>query len=201
MAWSFPVGRVFGIAIRLHVTFVLLLALFASAGLLGWVMMVFGCVLIHELAHSVTAKRHGLQVEEIVLLPIGGVSRIRNLGDDPRLEALVAAVGPLSSLGLAVAAALAATAFGVGLLPPAVSSGGFLARLAWLNLLLAGFNILPAIPMDGGRVLRALLSLRHDPDTATRIAATVSRGLAGAMFVAGLLFDVWLVLIAGFVYL
>ena len=201
MKWSIPVGRVFGIGVRLHVTFVLLLVLFASAGMLTWLVMAFSCVLAHELAHSVTAKRHGAAVEEIVLLPIGGVSRIRHLGDDPRLEARVAAVGPLTSVGLAVAAALVATVLGVGLFPPDMYRGALLARLAWFNLFLGGFNLIPALPMDGGRLLRALLSLRHDPETATRVAAHVGRVIAGAMFGVGIFLNVWLVFIAVFVYL
>jgi stage IV sporulation protein FB len=201
IAWSFPVGRILGIPIRLHVTFVFLLVLFAAAGSLPWLVMAFACVLLHELAHSVTAKRHGAEVAEIILLPIGGASRIRNLGDDPRVEALVTAVGPLTSLGLAGAAALVATALGQELFPPGLHSGGFLARIAWFNLLVGGFNLIPAFPMDGGRLLRALLSRRHDPETATRIAATVGRAIAGAMFAIGVFFNVWLVLIAVFVYL
>ena len=200
MMWSVPVGRILGIGIRLHVTFVLLLVLFASSGTLGWLVLVFGCVLVHELAHSVTARRRGADVEEIVLLPIGGVSRIRNLSDDPRVEAWVAAVGPLASIGLAAGTALVALALRVDLLPADLYGGNVLARLTWFNLLLGGFNLLPAFPMDGGRVLRAVLALRYDPETATRVAAAIGRAIAGALFVAGLYVDAWLLFIAVFVY-
>lgn len=199
--WSFPVGRLFGIAIRVHATFLLVLLLVATAGTLGWLVLIFACVVVHELAHSILARRNGAEVDEILLFPLGGVSKIRNLGDDPRVEAWVAAVGPLASMALAGVAALAATVAGVELLPPDLYGGAILARLAWFNLLLGAFNLLPAFPMDGGRLFRALLTLRLGPDRATRVAAVVARGLAGGMFVAGLYMSVWLVFIAGFVYL
>jgi Zn-dependent protease len=199
--WSFPLTRVSGIEIRLHIGFVAILVLFALAGSLTWVVLAFTCVVIHELAHSVVARNRGAEVDSILLLPIGGVSKIRHLASDARAEALVAAVGPLASLGLAAASALLAVLLRQALLPVDLYHGPLAHRLAWFNLLLAGFNLLPAFPMDGGRLLRALLTLRYGDERATRVAARLGRGLAAVMFVGGMYWNFWLVLIAVFVYL
>jgi Zn-dependent protease len=193
--------RVSGVEIRLHVSFVAVLVLFTLAGALTWMVLAFTCVVIHELAHSVVARKRGAEVDSILLLPIGGVSRIRNLESDARAEAVVAGVGPLTSLGLAAASALAAVLLGQALLPVDLYDGPLLHRLTWFNLILAGFNLVPALPMDGGRLLRALLALRYGDDRATRMAARLGRSLAGAMLVTGLLWNLWLVFVALFVYL
>jgi Zn-dependent protease len=198
--WSLPLGRLFGIEIRLHITFAFVAGTFASAGLAGWLVLLFACVVAHELAHGVTARRHGGEVDEIILLPIGGISRLRNLPDDPRIEARVAAAGPLTSVALAVAFALAALASGTELFPPRLSGGSLVARLAWFNLMLGGFNLVPAFPMDGGRLLRSIIAFGHDPETATRIAASVGRVFAAGFFVLGVVVNPWLILIAVFIF-
>jgi Zn-dependent protease len=209
--WSFVVARIAGIDIRVHVTFLFLVALFAAAApdpgvggvaaSVGWLLVVFASVVVHELAHSLTARRRGGQVHEILLFPLGGISKLERLPESPRDEFAIAIVGPLTSLALGVGAGLLCLAFGPSLLPIDLIAGPWLARIAWLNLILGAFNLLPAFPLDGGRVLRALLERRHDLLTATRIATRVGHALAGMLIVIGVLADVWLALIGIFVYL
>ena len=208
---SIPLGRVAGIQVRLHPTFLLLVLLVVMAGSaeegpgtaaqLGWLALVFSCVLFHELAHSLVARRRGMRVQGITLLPIGGVSSIEALPEHPRDELVVAAAGPLSSLGLAAGFALVTALTGGALLPPALTVGDLSARMAWFNLVLACFNLLPAFPMDGGRVLRAWLERRMTLVDATARAASTGRTAALLMAAAGVLWNPWLVLIAVFVYL
>ena len=207
---SFPVARVAGIEVRVHFTFLILVALFAAAApepgvaaafvSVGWLLSVFACVVIHEFSHCVVARRRGGQVHEILLFPLGGVSKLDRLPERPADEFAVAIAGPLMSLALAGAFAVVALTKGDALLPIDVLRGAWFARLAWLNLLLAGFNLLPAFPLDGGRVYRSLLERHADLETATRKATRVGHGFAVALIVAGLLFDIWLVLIGFFVY-
>jgi Zn-dependent protease len=208
--WSVRVARVAGIDVRVHVTFLLLVALFGlaapepgvlgAAQSIGWLLAVFSCVVVHEFAHSLVARRRGGEVHEILLFPLGGVSKLDRLPESPGDELAIAIAGPLASIGLALTAAALALVTGGSLFPPDLLTGGWLERLAWLNLLLAGFNLLPAFPLDGGRVLRALLERRMDLEAATRAAARVGHGLALTLVAAGVLFDVWLVLIGIFVY-
>jgi Zn-dependent protease len=207
---SASIGHVFGIDIRVHATFVLLVALFAlaysgpgepgvAAGL-AWLAVIFACVLIHELAHSLVARRRGAVVREIVLLPIGGVSKLERLPESPAAEFAIAIAGPLASLAIAVAAAAASAAAGQPLLPIDLFDGAILPRIAWFNLIIGGFNLLPAFPLDGGRVFRALLERRYDLETATRRSARVGRVFAVLLIAVGVLFNFWLVLIGLFVY-
>lgn len=208
---SLPIARIAGIQIRVHATFLLLVFLFAAAASgpegpgpiagLAWLALIFACVVAHELAHSLVARHRGGVVREIVLLPIGGVSKMERLPESPRDEFAVAIAGPAMSIGIAVAAGLASVATGQPLLPIDLLDGGILHRLAWLNLILGGFNLLPAFPLDGGRVFRSLLERRLDLETATRRAARLGRALAIVLGVIGLLFNLWLVVIAVFVYL
>jgi stage IV sporulation protein FB len=200
------VGRVAGIEIRVHPTFWILVALAAVGGFgppvraLAWLGLLFASVTLHELAHSLVARRRGIPVEGIVLLPIGGVSEMARLPDRPRDELAVAVAGPAASVGVAAVLLALASASGAGAFPPGLVAGPLLRRLGWTNLLLAGFNLLPAFPLDGGRVLRALLAGRMGLEAATRAAAAVGRRIAVALGVAGLLFEPWLVFIAVFVY-
>jgi len=208
--WSFPLGRVLGVEIRVHASFFLLVALFAfastgpgGAGLLSgmsWLVVLFACVVVHELAHCVVGQARGAVVRDIVLLPIGGMSRLERLPARPEDEFAMAAAGPLASVLLGVGAAMVAVAVGVALLPIDLATGSLLARLSWVNLMLAAFNLLPAFPLDGGRMLRALLERRHGKAVATRRAASVGRVVAVAMIATGCFFDVWLVIIGAFVY-
>lgn len=210
MRWSMPLVEVAGITIRLHVTFVLLLALVAASAAsegasavaeVGWVVALFACVVIHELAHALVARSKGVEVHEIDLLPIGGVSRLGHIPEDWREEAAIAAAGPAASVAVGLLALVAAAARHHPVLPPTLVAGPILVRLGWVNLMLAGFNLLPAFPMDGGRVLRALLERSRPRVLATHQAAAVSRLLAAGMIVVGLGANVWLVAIGIFVLL
>jgi Zn-dependent protease len=206
--WSVPLVSISGVTIRVHVTFlalVLLVALTAgesgesALAAAGWLVVLFACVVVHELAHSFVARSKGVAVHEIDLLPIGGVSRMERLPDSWRDESAIAAAGPIASVTLAMLAFALAAAAGLPLLPPSVWEGPLLVRVAWANVLLAGFNLLPAFPLDGGRVFRALLERDRSRVEATRQAAGVSRVLAGGMVGLGVLFNFWLVVIGLFV--
>jgi Zn-dependent protease len=208
---SIRVARIGGIDIRMHWTFLVLVILVVwvnissgastvGVGLL-WITAVFASVLVHEYAHCIVARRRGAVIEDILLLPIGGLSQLKKMPERPADEFAIAIIGPLTSLGLAALAAAGGLAFGAHLWPPTLFAGSWLARLAWLNALLGGFNLLPALPMDGGRVLRAMLERRHDRFTATRQAGRIARILAVVMIVGGVFYDFWFAFIGIFVYL
>jgi Zn-dependent protease len=207
---SLKIGSVGRVPIRVHWSFSLLLLLLAydNSGLpssrllwtLLWVGALFASVTVHELAHCAVARRRGLAVKSIILLPIGGVSQISGLGASPRTERDVAIAGPLASAGLGIACGLLALSVGGRLWPPALLAGSWFTRLAWLNLTLAAFNLLPALPMDGGRVLRAVLAQKGGTARATSIAATVAQAVGAGMIAFGVLApDWWLLVIGAFV--
>ena len=208
--WSFGVGRISGIEIRVHYTFFLLVPLFALAGSapegpgvaasLLWLVLIFACVVVHELAHCLVGRPRGAVVHEIVLLPIGGVSKLEHLPETPSDELAMAIAGPAASVGLAALAGAAALLAHDALLPIELFGGSLLAGLFWFNLIIAAFNLLPAFPLDGGRVFRALLERRYDLEHATRLAARIGRGVAVVLMLSGVLFDLWLVIIGVFVY-
>lgn len=205
MRWSMRLGRVLGIELRVHATFALILAWFGyaafsrtgtltgAAGGVAIIALLFLCVLLHEYGHALTARRYGIGTRSITLLPIGGVALLERMPRDPRQEIVVALAGP--AVNVAIAAVLAA-AIGLGLLRPSGMTGTLLAA----NLMLAAFNLLPAFPMDGGRVLRALLALRLERLRATRIAARIGQVLALGLGLAGFLGNPFLVLIGVFVW-
>lgn len=206
--WSVPLVRIAGVTIRVHVTFLPLVVLVAlsaddvgesAVAALGWLVALFTCVVAHELAHALVARSKGVAVHEIDLLPIGGVSRLERIPESWRDESAIAAAGPIASVGIALLALLLATAAGLPLLPVSLWDGPLLVRLGWVNTMLAGFNLLPAFPLDGGRVLRALLERRRSRVDATRRAVQISRVLAAAMIGLGLLVSFWLVVIGLFV--
>jgi stage IV sporulation protein FB len=200
MLGSWKVGRLFGIRVNVHFSCLLPLALAALMGLNGggpaWalttaalVAAVFLCVLLHEFGHALTARHFGIRTRDITLYFIGGVARLEGLGRRPREEVLVALAGPAVNLVIAAALALVFLPFGLALTPdavleeaPAHLAGSFVFTLLSANLMLAFFNLIPAFPMDGGRVLRALLQLRLGRLRATEIAARV--GLVLAVLVA-----------------
>src|SRR5512135_1148628 len=170
MPWSWRLGTVAGIPIYLHGTFLLLIAIVlfsdwvreqslvaAGAGVL-FVLAVFGTVVLHEFGHALTAKRYGIRTRDITLLPIGGVARLERMPDDPKQELWVALAGP--AVNVAIAAVLFVWLFVTNGFEPlsnlSMVTGSFVERLMFVNVTLVLFNLLPAFPMDGGRVLRAL---------------------------------------------
>jgi len=205
------VGRIWGVEIRLHWTFfgLILFMEWAYAGTgrravalgLLWIVAIFGSVLVHELMHCIVARRRGAVVEDILLMPLGGLSQMHEMPEAPGDELAIAAVGPLTNFFLALVFVAVGLGFGARLWPPTLFGGPWVARLLWMNVLLGAFNLLPAIPMDGGRVLRAVLARRHDRRTATAMAAQVARFCAGAMILLGFFYDFWLILIGIFVLL
>jgi Zn-dependent protease len=211
-AWSLRVATVSGIPIRLHFTFLLLVTWFAlaglgrgGAGLVFFLLGIFLCVALHELGHSLVAQRYGYKVRDIVLYPIGGVASIEG-SPRPRHELWIALAGPAVNVVIALLlyAYLAATgrppAFGQ-MASVEVLRGSEAASLLRANILLVLFNMIPAFPMDGGRVLRAVLALRIGRAQATRIAALVGQGLAILFGIYGFLNgNFFLMLIALFVF-
>jgi Zn-dependent protease len=211
--WSWQLGKLFGIAIRVHITLILFLVWIAFASsareqgvakaIVDWllVLAVFAVIVVHELAHALVARRFGCATSEIVLLPIGGVSVMDRLPQRPRQELLVAVAGPAVNVVLALVLAMAISVLGLSFGPEQPTTlGAVLVQLLWINVGLALFNLLPAFPMDGGRVLRAGLSLRVGRERATRIAVSIGKVLAAVLVVGGLAFDPMLVLIGAFVW-
>jgi Zn-dependent protease/CBS domain-containing protein len=216
--WSWRIGTIAGIGLFLHWTFPLLLIWVIAASLLAGagpttialsialILAIFGAVVLHELGHALTGRRLGVEAHAITLLPIGGVSSFERMPERPRDELLVALAGPAVSVALALVLAGLVWLAG-GPLHPAVlveAGGGalaFVARLAWINLILAVFNLIPAFPLDGGRVLRALLAVRLGAPRATQVAAMLGRGFAIVLAVVGLLGNPLLIVIALFVWL
>jgi len=206
---SVSIGSIAGIPIRVHWTFALLVGLVvvvnwdlgrtAVADGILWIVALFAFVVAHEISHCLVARRRGARVLGIILIPLGGLSQLEAMPEAPGDELAVAIAGPLASLGLGLALVGAGLGMGARVWPPTLFAGSWLARLAWLNLLLGAFNLLPALPMDGGRVLRATLARNRSNLEATLLASRISRYAAGAMVVVGLFYDFWLVLIGLFV--
>ena len=200
MRWSWQITKVAGIGIHLHVTFLVLLGWIGVDAFSerrqwgdvfeGWafILALFCIVVLHELGHALTARRFGIRTRDITLLPIGGVARLERLPEEPRQEMLVALAGPAVNVALAILFfAILGGARGLAHLTRIRIAGGpFLASLMWVNLALALFNLLPAFPMDGGRVLRALLARRLNYARATNIAAAIGQFIALLMGFAGL---------------
>jgi len=214
MKWSIQVGKFFGIPLKIHITFWLLLLFVALSsgkheGLQGgihgviFVSLLFTCVVLHELGHSLVAQHLGITVRDIILLPIGGISQMERIPEEPMNELYISAIGPLVSLALALVFFILARLLGLNTAIPQVSllDGNFLVGLFWINLILGIFNLLPAFPMDGGRVLRALLALHMEYLQATHIAVTIGQACAIFFFFYGLFFNFWLALIGIFIYM
>jgi Zn-dependent protease/predicted transcriptional regulator len=212
MAWSFRIATVRGIPILINITLILIIPLFAfafaispppigfatvpNAYVYGTIagIMIFVFVLLHELGHSLLALRYGIEVKSITLYLIGGVSAIE-IPTDPKLEFRTALVGPLVSLGLG------AVFFALSLAVTATVPNLFLENFAYINLVLGGFNILPAFPMDGGRVFRAWLASRQPYLKATHTAVQIGKIFAIGMGIVGLFFSPILIIIAFFIYI
>lgn len=228
MNWAIRLGRIRGIDIKVHYTFLFLLAVAVLLGgekipfLLLALPLLFACVILHELGHSVVAQAHGVRVRDITLLPIGGVARLEEVPEEPWTELKIALAGPavnliifllLTALVLVVAALVLFGGFPAEI-PALKFVTDLLGFLWWVNLSLMAFNLLPAFPLDGGRVLRAVLAMRMDFLRATKVAVAVGRVLAGGLVLAGIGAGylsvlgvqgvgglVWLVVIGAFVFL
>jgi Zn-dependent protease/CBS domain-containing protein len=211
MKLSFKIGSIWGIPIELHLTFILLIIavfflFYPEIYSFALIIFLFVFVVFHELAHSVVARRYGIKVRKIILYPIGGVSEIEEIPENPSIEWRMAIAGPVTSLILGVAF-LGVNQFisiqiPLSAVPSSIpSSGNLLLDLGFLNLLLGAFNLIPAFPMDGGRVFRALLAERMKFSDATKYAAYIGRIFGVLMAVVGVLFNFWLIVIGVFVYI
>ena len=213
MPWSVTIGRFGGTAVRIHFTLILFLVWIgvsawqrqgaaAAGSSLIFIVLLFACVVLHEFGHIIAARRYGIETPEVTLLPIGGVASMKRLPTDPRQEFIVALAGPAVNLVIGAALALAIGAFRPEQLgnidDPDLSLA---ARLAAANLFLAVFNLIPAFPMDGGRILHAALSARMGAAKATAIAARVGQALAIGLGLLGLAGNPMLLFIAVFIYI
>lgn len=211
MRGSVRIGRIGGVPLRVHWTFPLLVLLvvaaYGSQGLravgtgLLWLAAVFASVTIHELTHSLVARHRGLVVRDIVLLPIGGVSEIAGIQSSPSDELVIAAVGPMSNFVIAGSLAVLGVLLGQTMWPPTLFAGSWVSRLLWMNVLLGAFNLVPSLPLDGGRVLQGYLAKRRGEPAATLLAVRIARVLAAIMVVGGLFVNLWITIIGVFVFL
>ena len=219
MRWSIQLARVAGIDVRIHLTFLLLPAYFAlvaygkaglpaAIGAVVYTLLVFLCVLLHEFGHALAARRYGIRTADITLWPIGGVARLERMPDKPLQELVVALAGPAVNVVIALVLALALGLSGSffrdpGLEPDVMQLWNLPYSLLAANIILVLFNLIPAFPMDGGRVLRALLATRLNYARATQIAATVGQICA---IIFGFIGFFWnggptLILIAFFIFM
>jgi Zn-dependent protease/CBS domain-containing protein len=219
--WSVPAGRIFGVQLRIHLTFILLLLFvvfteaashtttnpFRGMALVG---IIFFCVVLHELGHALVSRRAGIPAKAIILLPIGGVTLLDEtknpleFGTDAwKRDIRIAVAGPAVNLGIALAAGAVVLAFAPSAqlwAQPYVTSSNLPRSLVWANAWLALFNLLPAYPMDGGRVLRAVFSRTMDPMRATKRAVSIGQSFATLMIIAGMFTTPWLTMIGVFLF-
>jgi Zn-dependent protease/CBS domain-containing protein len=210
MSWSLPIVRIAGIQLRIHITFLLLIGWIAlgSASAVVFVLLLFLCVVLHEFGHALAAKGYGINTPDITLLPIGGVARLERIPEEPKQELVIAAAGPAVTAIIALSLFVVIAARGGTELGASLQSGDLVVNLFKLNVWLLLFNLIPAFPMDGGRVLRALLATRLSYARATQVAATVGQAFAFFFGIIGL-FGVpgifnpnpFLIFIAFFVYI
>jgi Zn-dependent protease/CBS domain-containing protein len=214
MSWSLNIGKVAGTVVRVHLTFLLFLAWIfaasyaASGAATAWntllfIVLLFLCVLLHEFGHIFTARAFGVGTPYVTLLPIGGVAQLENIPEEPRQEFLIAIAGPLVNVAITIALVALAGAHldasaAIGVDNEQIS---MVDRLAVVNLFLALFNLIPAFPMDGGRVLRAALASKFGYVRATELAASIGQFVAFALGFIGLMYNALLIFIAIFVYL
>jgi Zn-dependent protease/CBS domain-containing protein len=214
MRWSLTLGSVAGTAIRIHITFLLFLVWLgviyyrqggAEAAWQGtiFIVLIFLCVLLHELGHVFAARRYGVATRDVTLWPFGGIASMERMPDKPSEELIVAVAGPAVNVAIA-------TVLVLWLWPhldpenltkiedPAVSLA---VKVAGANIILVLFNMIPAFPMDGGRVLRALLAMRMGNARATETAAVIGQGFAVVFGVLGIFYNPMLIIIAAFIFL
>jgi len=215
MKWQWKLGNFAGIDVYVHATFLLLIGWVGYShwlenqlwsevfsGIL-FIIALFACVVLHEYGHALTARKYGIKTRDITLYPIGGVARLERMPEKPVEELWVALMGP--AVNVVIAAALFTFLYLTNSLVPlsdlTVASGSFLERLMMINISLVLFNLIPAFPMDGGRVLRALLAMRMDYVRATQIAATIGQGMALLFGLIGLFGNASLLFIAFFIWI
>lgn len=215
MRWAWKICEFRGIGVYMHATFLILIAfvtmshLSSGEGLgktlegVGFVLALFACVVLHEFGHALMAARYGIRTRDITLLPIGGVARLERMPEEPRQELWVALAGP--AVNVIIATLIFVWLHFTATIAPfdqiSVTSGPFLERLLVVNISLVIFNMLPAFPMDGGRVLRALLASRMEYARATQIAASVGQGMALIFAFLGFFTNPFLMFIALFVWI
>jgi Zn-dependent protease/predicted transcriptional regulator len=219
--WSISAGRIFGVEVRIHLSFIFLLAFvvlteYAGRGpmnpgrSIALVGIIFGCVVAHELGHAFAGRREGIPAKAIILLPIGGVTLLDETQSTDsqsqtwKRDIRIALAGPMVNLAIAAAAAgiLSLVSPEIDLwAKPYVHSSNLARSLVWSNLWLAAFNLLPAYPMDGGRVLRALFARHMDPVGATRRAVTIGQTFAALFMFTGMLWNFWMAMIGFFLFL
>jgi Zn-dependent protease len=214
MAWSWKICRIAGIPIYIHWTFLILIGWLVVGHVsrghdlettiegVGFVLAIFGCVVLHELGHALAARHYGVPTADITLLPIGGVARLQRIPEHPTQELVVALAGPAVNVLIVLLLLL------IGVRPPVDATRApnlldsqFLQNLEVVNIFLVVFNLIPAFPMDGGRVLRALLAMRLEYVKATRIAASIGQFMAIVFGFIGLYGNPMLLLIALFVWI
>jgi Zn-dependent protease/CBS domain-containing protein len=214
MDWSFKLFDVAGTAVRVHFTFFLLLAWIGAAhwtrggpaeaidGII-FILLLFACVLLHEFGHIFAARRYGIRTPDVTLLPIGGVASLERMPEKPSQEIIVALAGPAVNLVIAVLlmVVLGARFDFTQMAQLEQAQTSLIGRVAAANVALLVFNLIPAFPMDGGRVLRAVLAIGLGYTRATRIAASIGQGLAVVLAIVGLMGNPLLVLIAVFIFL
>jgi Zn-dependent protease len=215
MRWSLKIAKLAGIDIFIHFTFFILVTWVAFIqwklnGSIGaafsgvvFILAVFACVVLHELGHALAARKYGIRTQDIILLPIGGVARLEKMPDRPIQELWVALAGP--AVNVVIVALLAAYLWITNTLTPdnqlMMTTAAFVERIMGVNIFLILFNMIPAFPMDGGRVLRALLATRLAYIRATRISANLGQSIALLFGVIGLFYNPILLFIAFFVWM
>ena len=215
MKWSWKIGEWAGIGVYMHATFLLLLGwvalsnwltgrdMAAALGGVAFVLALFLCVVLHEYGHALTARRYGIKTRDITLLPIGGVARLERMPEDPKQEFWVALAGP--AVNVVIAAALFIWLQLTNSMQPlgtlSASAGSLIERLMAVNVSLVLFNLIPAFPMDGGRVVRAFMAMRIEYTRATQLAANLGQGFAFLFGLIGLFTNPFLVFVALFVWI
>jgi stage IV sporulation protein FB len=211
MRWSYTIGRFGGTEVKVHVTFILLLGWIAfnayqAAGAAAAVTdtlffaTFFLCIVLHEFGHITMARRFGVRTPDVILLPIGGVARLERIPEEPKQELLIALAGPAVTIAIILLLLLAAAAAGQTLVfrDPLGEQVPFAVRLMIVNVMVLVFNLIPAFPLDGGRVLRALLASRLGLVRATRIAGTIGQLFAVALGIWGVMQQAPLVMLVAF---
>lgn len=217
MKYSLHLGRPFGIRVSVHWTFILIIVwvvfvnmqqgmnLLQTAYSVLFILAIFVCVVLHELSHSLMARRYGINTRGITLLPIGGVADLEKMPDEPRQELAVSLAGPLMNVAIALVLWVLLAATGSLHIDAStfqeITHSNFLLILMFANLTLAVFNLVPAFPMDGGRVFRSLLALKMSRDDATYVAMNIGKVFAFFIALWGIYANPFLIFIAIFIYI